>query len=318
MSVAVVYLFHKNDDITRLHDFLDSVEGFQIPSSWKFNILFKGFSSKSLSTITNGTLSRFPGFQTYLVPNRGFDLESYRWFAKRNPHDQYLFLSSSSLLTKQQSIDIIKSIILDSTNSFYFSLGSKISLATNNLVVLELKHLYLQGEIPDQFLQRYSKMFIGRKLRIIRSVTMKKNNQETIPLTRGLINLYFKILKGISHVRYRNFPKFPNPHIRTTGFQVDRETFFSLEYGFQFSKMRALSLESGSQSILKQLLNRGVNIFYLSFESTPTKVLNLDDFEKIDFGDPIISDQRHRQESEEQFETFLVESIKIISSLQGP
>jgi hypothetical protein len=317
MSLAVVYLIHKNDDITRLYNFLDSVEGFSLPISWQFKLLFKGFSSKQLSEIANGALTRFPRFQIFPVPNRGYDLESYRWFAKRNPHDHYLFLSSSSRLTMQESINILESVDQDSTNTFHFSLGSRLSLATNNLVMLELKHLYLQGKIPDQFLQRYSKMFIGRKLGIIRSVTLKRNSLETIRLARVFINLYFKTLKATSRIQYRNFPRFPNPHIRTTGFHVDRETFLSLEYGFQFSKKRALLLESGSQSILRQLLKKGVNIFYLSIESTPTKVLELSDFEKMDFMNVIISDQRHRQESNNHFETFLIDSIKIISSQQG-
>jgi hypothetical protein len=317
MSLAVVYLIHKSDDITRLYNFLDSVEGFQIPSSWQFNILFKGFSTKQLSEIANGELNRFPRFQIYPVPNRGFDLETYRWFAKRNPHGRYLFLSSSSRLTMQESINILESIDQDSTNTFHFSLGSRMSLATNNLVMLEIKHLYLQGKIPDQFLQRYSKMFIGRKLGIIRSVTLKKNSLETIWLARLLINLFFKTLKGVSRIKYRKFPRFPNPHIRTTGFHVDRETFLNLEYGFQFSKKRALLLESGSQSMLRQMLKKGVHIFYLPIESTPTKVIELGDFEKMDFKNVIISDQRHRQESNNQFETFLIDSIKIISSQQG-
>lgn len=316
MTIAIVYLIHKNDDIKRLDNFLDSFKGFQIPSSWKLHILFKGFSSKPLSEIAHGELSRFLGLQTHLVPNRGFDLESYRWFVKKNPYDHYLFLSSSSLFTQQKSIEILESLPRDSTNSFYFSLGSRISLATNKLVMLELKHLFLQGQIPDQFLQRYSKMFIGRKLRIIRSITFKINNLGIFRLTRGLISLYFKTLKTISSIRYRNFPKFPNPHIRTTGFYVDRETFSCLQYGFQFSKKRAHLLESGSQSILRQLLQKGTKIFYLSIDSTPTEVLNLDDFGKIDFKDAIISDQRHRQESQDQFETFLFESIRIISSKQ--
>ncbi len=318
MSLAIVYLIHKNDDIARLYNFLDSVEGFQVPSSWQFNILFKGFSSKQLSKIANGELTRFPRFQIYPVPNHGFDLESYRWFAKRNPRDHYLFLSSSSRLTMQESINLIESVDQDSTNTFHFSLGSRISLATNNLVMLELKHLYLRGKVPDEFLQRYSQMFIGRKLQIIRSATLKKHSLETIWLARVIINLYYKILKAISRIQYRNFPRYPNPHIRTTGFHVDRETFLSIEYGFQFSKKRALLLESGSKSILRQMLKKGVNIFYLSIESTPTKVLELGDVEKIDFENVIISDQRHRQESTDQFETFLIDSIKIIASQQGP
>jgi hypothetical protein len=58
----------------------------------------------------------------------------------------------------------------------------------------------------------------------------------------------------------RSFPRFPNPHLRTTGFMLDRA--LALEMGLEraVDKLTAYRLESGYHSITRQVQSRGQRV----------------------------------------------------------
>ena len=60
--------------------------------------------------------------------------------------------------------------------------------------------------------------------------------------------------------RRREFPPFPNPHLRTNGFMLDRELMLDLDWPLQRSKLEALVLESGKRSISRQVWERGLDV----------------------------------------------------------
>jgi hypothetical protein len=56
----------------------------------------------------------------------------------------------------------------------------------------------------------------------------------------------------------RRFPPFPNPHIRTNAFMLDRELMLDLRWPGGGGKRRALALESGRDGITRQIQARGL------------------------------------------------------------
>jgi hypothetical protein len=56
----------------------------------------------------------------------------------------------------------------------------------------------------------------------------------------------------------RDFPSFPNPHIRTTAFMLERELLLELALEPPYDKRTAYLLESGRQSITRQVQGRGL------------------------------------------------------------
>lgn len=56
----------------------------------------------------------------------------------------------------------------------------------------------------------------------------------------------------------QEFKPFPNPHLRTNAFALDRDTFLSLSYEPDGTKRGTLLFESGRRGMTTQLLNRGV------------------------------------------------------------
>src|SRR5258705_756481 len=57
---------------------------------------------------------------------------------------------------------------------------------------------------------------------------------------------------------YGHFPPFPNYHIRTTGFMMARDVMLKLKVRRLCTKMDCLRLESGKNSITRQILRMGL------------------------------------------------------------
>jgi hypothetical protein len=51
---------------------------------------------------------------------------------------------------------------------------------------------------------------------------------------------------------------FPNPHLRTNGFALRRETILELEWPIGVDKLQAVALEGGSRSLTRQVRERGL------------------------------------------------------------
>jgi hypothetical protein len=58
-------------------------------------------------------------------------------------------------------------------------------------------------------------------------------------------------------LRHR-YPPFPNPHVRTNGFMLERDLMLTLDWPASGRKRRALELESGARSITRQVRARGL------------------------------------------------------------
>jgi hypothetical protein len=60
--------------------------------------------------------------------------------------------------------------------------------------------------------------------------------------------------------RRRAFDPFPNPHLRTNGFMIERGLLLALEWPEVRSKAAALALESGKRSLARQVWERGFDV----------------------------------------------------------
>jgi hypothetical protein len=58
----------------------------------------------------------------------------------------------------------------------------------------------------------------------------------------------------------RGFDPFPNPHIRTNNFAMERELLVSLDWPTPRRKLQALRLESGQRGISRQVRDRGLQL----------------------------------------------------------
>src|SRR6185312_166977 len=57
--------------------------------------------------------------------------------------------------------------------------------------------------------------------------------------------------------RFYEYGRFPNPHIRTNAFMIERKQFLSLKFPAFVSKQDVYRFESGRRSLTRQILARG-------------------------------------------------------------
>lgn len=74
---------------------------------------------------------------------------------------------------------------------------------------------------------------------------------------RGPVRDWFRQLSAI-RVPRREYPRFPNPHMRTTAFALERRLALELGLGRARDKHAAYLLESGRESITRQVQARGL------------------------------------------------------------
>ena len=97
--------------------------------------------------------------------------------------------------------------------------------------------------------------------------------------------------------RLRKFPGFPNPHLRTNVFVVSRETFRSLDFGRIGSKNDTWKLESGRNSISRQIERRGGALVVVDREGRsyrPESWARSDTFWQDDQQGLLVSDRQTR------------------------
>ena len=76
---------------------------------------------------------------------------------------------------------------------------------------------------------------------------------------RGAPRYWLYQLAGLREAR-RDYPRFPNPHLRTTGFVIDRELLLALAFDRAVDKRAAYLLESGKDGIARELERRGLRM----------------------------------------------------------
>lgn len=161
-------------------------------------------------------------YSSYYLPS-GQDLDAYFWVAQRLDHEFVLFLNSYSRL------------LADGWGQFY--LGAFSGPAVGAVAASASWKSY------------YSAVFINNSWRIDWDKPFSEN------FTR-----YKLLLKSFFYWRYL-FKPFPNPHVRTNAFIIDRKLFLSLPYRRPLRrKFDAYVLESGRSGLSATLLKRGYQL----------------------------------------------------------
>ena len=94
------------------------------------------------------------------------------------------------------------------------------------------------------------------------------------------------------------FDRFPNPHIRTNGFEMSRELILSLDWPAPRRKLQALRLESGKRGISRQVRDRGLALLVVGRDGAaypPERWRESATFRSGDQENLLLSDTRTRQ-----------------------
>lgn len=230
-SVCVVHLVWIPYGIELFKQFVDSYKTFNAGYVHQLVLLFNGISDEHQAVAYHEFIEQTGvSYQTFYY-TKGQDLEAYKFVAGKLSCDYIFFLNSYSRILADNWLAKLVHASKEKNISFIGATGS--------------------------FQSYYSSIFEQHTWAYTKSKSFTDNIVKYKLLVKALIiwRFYFK--------------PFPNPHIRTNGFFINRKLFLSIKYKVPSTKFDAYRIESGRNSITQQLLRSGHKIILMDkFGST--------------------------------------------------
>jgi hypothetical protein len=235
-ELSVLYLVWVPYGIDYFRRFIYSYLKYESGCNHDLVILFNGYGNEENIEEFHTFLLKNDIEYKYLLLEKGQDLLSYRWAAERLATPYILFLNTyCQVLHPNWALNFLKAI-QQNDNGCVGATGSWESKASYGF--MRLKWIFFPKRIIKNNLPHYVKKEI-------------KLNEFSIFLSPRL-SLFAGFIKSVPNIF--SYPFFPNPHIRTNAFIIQRDIWLSLKFNSLKNKNKAYQLESGYDSFTRQIL----------------------------------------------------------------
>lgn len=237
-DLAVVYLVRRQNGIAPVERFLASLRKHSPGVSHDLVILFKGFDA-NLATQFDRLLKDFPHRRLF-IPDRGFDINAYFEAAQQLEYTHFCFLNSYSQILVEGWLKKMRHWIDVEGVGLVGATGSCQSIAGG----YEVRRPANQSRPPAaRFRDRAAKVLAASDPEML--------------LRRA--TLWALRRTGIWHAS-RDFPPFPNYHLRTNAFMGARQTLRRIRIEPMRMKLSAWKFESGKDSLTNQVRRLGLRV----------------------------------------------------------
>jgi hypothetical protein len=261
-DLAVVYLARYAEGPKPIHAFIKSYEQHRAGTAHDLVVLRKGTPDAAIDR----TLAPYLSFGISL-PDEGVDMTAYALAAARLPHRLIVFLNSFSEIASDDWLAKLRSAyeehgigIAGATGS-YESPRSSMRRLKRGLFLAQRKFslspTYFRGAF--QFVRRILPKHFSRYLvnKMISRITASAGNSTDAPDADFEV---FWARETRAEGRYeflQAMPDYPNPHLRTNGFIIDRHLFLESRPSNVVTKESAYLYECGPNSLTRKILSNG-------------------------------------------------------------
>ena len=218
-KVSVVYLIWIPFGVELFRNFAISYKKYNSGFEHRLILLFNGVNSSDETNPFHEVAKQFNLAYISFIKQNGLDLEAYFWLAGQSDSNYLLFLNSFSLILN---------------DNWLLKLMQHASRPKVGII-----------SPSGSYQSYYSTVFRNNSWKWDNNKLLKENYLK-----------YKLLIKTIFYWRFL-FPSFPNPHIRTNAFLISRELFLSLKRKKLKNKFMAYRLESGYNSITRQIIKKG-------------------------------------------------------------
>jgi hypothetical protein len=260
-KIAVVYLARKEQS-DHFQSFIESYKNYSAGICHDLFVIFKGYHDKDDLDTSQKKFSDLI-HTPIILPDTGFDLGSYYQVASMISHEYVCFLNTYSQILGEGWLSKIHQHISDPRVGIVGASGSHEGIGTSVEFLQKAIWLYTQCNIPKplrESILNYFQVFLpSESLRtILRRLLQRFCGNNGVHHKENYPN-WWKKMRTIPEIsELVAFPCFPNPHIRTTGFMIQREIFLKLSGKPFKTKLDACHFESGSNNMTRQLLQSGL------------------------------------------------------------
>ncbi|WP_152535496.1 hypothetical protein [Bradyrhizobium sp. Ai1a-2] len=226
--------------------FLEGLRRFPAGAQYQLHVLFKGFPDRQ-SLDRAQSLFKDVAFNSVEVDDFGYDIGSYLKAARQTPNRRLVFLNTFSVVRSANWLAHL-SRALDRPNvGIAGATGSWLARPTSYEVQVLL--------ILNSFGRTATRLFNHDK-------TAQSDDVASQAAPRPVTTMRQALRYACAPVTYlnilRNYSRYPNPHIRTNAFMIERELFLSLKFPRLTTKEQAYQFESGRRSMTNQIIARGL------------------------------------------------------------
>jgi hypothetical protein len=238
-GIAVVHLARKRNGIAPFEKFLESYREHAAGMAHELVILYKGFHGDGDTRDHEARLAGLP-HRLELIADRGFDVHAYFDAVERLEYDSYCFLNSYSRILADGWLEKLHRAVARDGVGLVSATGSAQSFGSEIAAYRE----QVQALPPGK---RLVTRVVGR-LRDLNPGTQIHRVWLWILRTAGVWD------------PVRDFPPFPNYHVRTNAFMGARATLRRVRLPPMPVKMSAYKFESGVDSLTRQVLDLGMRV----------------------------------------------------------
>lgn len=224
-DVSVIYLFYIPYGSLQLLNFINSYKSNNAGYYHDLVIVFKGMSHETETQPFIEILNEHKlQFSVLNYTGEGLDVNAYYWAATQMKNEYLFFLNTSSVL-------LAENWLLKFARNLSADIGIIGSTAS--------------------WQSYYSTIFFTNKF------GWKKNKSFVINFRK-----YKLFIKNLCYWRFL-FPSFPNPHIRTNAFIVNRIKYMSIKPKIINTKFKAYLFESGKNNLTSRFLQMGLQVLVM-------------------------------------------------------
>jgi hypothetical protein len=287
-QIGVVYLARMAEGISPLERFADSYAKSPAGVVHDLVVIYKGYDNAADLRAAKSIFAFTPHIGIEL-PDTGFDIGAYLAAARRLNHEYLCFVNTfteiaaegwlASLYRAAVSPGVGLAGSMGSYESLYDSVAliHKVAWLCNSVRIKYDQHIaYYYGHIidhvckswrargegeqypwwnpPDPLIKLIYRWCRGLPARVRHGWSMRGSTLED-QFQRHWNGL---LQPGQQLSEYSNFPPFPNPHIRSNGFMIDRRRLLEIGSTSINTKIDACAFESGVDSLTARLRKQGL------------------------------------------------------------
>lgn len=280
---AVVYLARAAEPLASIRRFASSYARNSSGQEHDLVVIWKG--GDHASAAPDHIVSLFAKGPTRFlqVADDGIDITAYAYAASVLPHSNLCFFNTHTEIVAPNWLRYLSDASTYPDVGIVGGTGSFESLKDGFQIVSKIAWLRERGVAFDKrFYRRWSPIVGKEIIRQKRRSLFQRSREAFLDATIGLRPAYPSHLDGEFETHwgciaspYEHFPSFPNPHIRTNGFLIKRQLFLQcLGDVIPQSKSEAYEFESGTNSLTRQLLDKGLRALIVNSDGRTFDIEN--------------------------------------------
>jgi hypothetical protein len=257
-DIGVVYLYRFAEGELAARAFLDNYRAHPAGVDHDLHVIFKGFPDSRALTSAQAIFAGLP-INTIELDDTGFDVGSYLAAAKRVSNRRLIFFNTFSELLADDWLKKFDSALSSPDVGLVGATGSWQSLSSYYEVLInrawhELGHLFGYRKRPATNGEETPDVQDAPNI----DASDTSEFDERTNAARKARALYRLVRLDHYLMHLYQYGRFPNPHVRTNAFMIERDRFLSLG-ALQLNTKRDLyNFESGRRSMTRQIMAQGL------------------------------------------------------------